>query len=162
LLLELGVSSGGSISSLAARTSRLIYGFDWFYGLPEDWTEGEVGDNRGAYGTGGVPPNVPDNCVLVVGLIQDTLRSFLRGHPDPVAFVHFDLDLYSSTSHALMTLNRRFAHGAILLFDEMVLRPRNLDNEGKAFCEFLKATHYTAEYLGQTHPESAIFRLLTL
>jgi hypothetical protein len=139
----------------------LIYGFDWFYGLPEAWDEGAVGDPAGSYSTAGVLPNLPDNCVLVVGLVQNTLRSFLANHPDPVAFVHFDLDLYSATSFALMALNRRLAHGAILLFDEMVLRPRNLAHEGTAFCEFLTATNYAAEYLGQSHSESMIFRLLT-
>jgi hypothetical protein len=161
-LLELGVSGGGSISALAVRTDRLIYGFDWFYGLPEDWMEGDHGDMVGSYSTGGVMPNVPANVVLVPGLIQRTLRSFLLRHPDPVAFVHFDLDLYSATSYALMALKSRFAHGAILLFDEMVGRPRNLAHEGLAFMEFLKATNYAVEYIGQTHGESAIFRVLTV
>lgn len=74
--------------------------------------------------------------------------------------MHFDLDLYTATSFALMMCRGRFAHGAILLFDEMVGQPRNLQHEGKAFCEFLTATNYTAEYLGQMHGESAVFKLL--
>lgn len=135
----------------------MIWGFDWFFGLPEDWDEW---DRAGKFTLYGEVPQVPDNCRLIAGLIQMTLPLWLLRHSGPIAFVHFDMDLYSATSFALLTCKGRYAHGCILLFDEMVGRERNLRNEGQAFCEFLKATNYGCEYLGQMHGESAIFRLL--
>jgi len=158
LLLEFGTGAGGSARRFAERTPRPLWTFDWFLGLPETWDQW---DQAGAFTQFGEIPKVPDHVHVVAGMLQLTLPLFLRRHVEPVAFVHFDLDLYSSTSFALMTIHQRFAHGAILLFDEMLGRPRNLEHEGKAFCEFLRATNYAAEYLGQMHGESAIFRLLT-
>jgi hypothetical protein len=157
--IEFGVGGGGYLRQFAARTDRTIYGFDWFFGLPEDWGMAKIG----TFTEWGEVPKVPGNCTIIAGLIQATLPAFLLRHRNSIAFVHFDLDLYSATSFALMVCKDRFAHGAILLFDEMVGMQRNLDNEGKAFCEFLKATNYTAEYLGQLgHGESAVFRLLVV
>lgn len=157
-MIEFGVGAGGFLRVLAERTTREIWGFDSFHGLPEDWDEW---DRTGAFTCYGEVPLVPARCRLVAGLIQATLPSWLGRHPGDIAFVHFDLDLYSATSFALLMCKERFAHGAILLFDEMVNKDRNLRHEGKAFCEFLAATNYCAEYLGQTHGESAIFKLLT-
>ena len=160
LMLELGVGGGGTITNIANRTPRTVWGFDWFHGLPETWDEW---DKAGAFTQHGEIPVVPDNVKIVSGLIQQSLPVFLSRHFERVAFVHFDLDLYSATSFALMAMNKRFAHGAILVFDEIVDRQRNLDNEGKAFCEFLTATNYCAEYLCYTRSvESLAFRLLTV
>jgi len=158
-MLELGVGAGDHLIRFAARTQRTIWGFDWFMGLPEDWDQY---DRAGTFTTYGEVPQLPWNCRVVAGLIQLTLPQFLLRHKEQVAFAHFDLDLYSATSFALMTLKGRLAHGAIILFDEIVGRSRNYAHEGKAFCEFLQATNYAAEYLGQIgHGESAVFRLLT-
>jgi len=157
-MLELGVGGGDRIRHFAERTSRTLWGFDWFMGLPEDWDQH---DRIGTFSTFGEVPRLPDNCRVIAGLIQLTLPQFLLRHKEPVAFVHFDLDLYSATSFALMMLKDRFAHGAIVMFDEMVGRSRNYAHEGKAFCEFLAATNHAAEFLGQMHGESMIFKLLT-
>lgn len=156
-LIEFGVGGGSFLSAMAERTPREIWGFDSFHGLPEDW---DAWDRIGAFSTYGEIPIVPGNCRLVAGLIQVTLPHWLDRHPDPIAFVHFDLDLYSATSFALMMMKDRFAHGAILLFDEMLNKDRNLAHEGKAFMEFISCTNYCAEWIGQTHGESAVFRLL--
>jgi hypothetical protein len=37
LVLEFGVASGRTISHIAARTTRTVYGFDSFEGIPEAW-----------------------------------------------------------------------------------------------------------------------------
>lgn len=156
-LIEFGVGCGDHLRRLASRTTREIWGFDSFWGLPEDWDEW---DRAGAFSTfGEVPVLLPPQCRLVAGLIQTTLPVWLERHMGPIAFVHFDLDLYSATSFALMTCKDRFADGAILLFDEIVGPARNVANEGRAFEEFLSVTGFSVESLGQMHGESAIYRL---
>lgn len=81
-----------------------------------------------------VLPDVPWNGELVVGLVEETLDKFLAEHSEPVAFVHFDMDLYAPTIFALRRL--RFRPGSILLFDEITGNERNDNNEGRALAEF--------------------------
>ena len=58
------------------------------------------------------------NAILVHGLFQDTLDGFLQGHTEPVAFVHFDADLDSSTKYVLDRIADRLMDGTIFVFDE--------------------------------------------
>ena len=156
LILEFGVFRGGSLRQIcAAAAPRIVYGFDWFRGLPEHWLLPHY--RRGTFDTGGRPPDrIPKNGKIVVGLVQDTLGPFLSKHPDdPIAFVHFDMDIYSATSCALMTLKDRFRAGSICLFDEWMIT----DHEQRAFGEFLRDTGWRAEYLGRRNRYAHAFRL---
>lgn len=144
LMIEFGVSSGDSLTILARYAGeRKVYGFDWFQGLPEEW-----GPNRkGTFTTSGNVPNCGSNVEMIVGLFQDTLPGFLETHPEPMAFVHIDCDIYSAASFILEHIENRFQPGTILAFDELIDYHCDLpeDNYGhwkngeyKAFLEMIE------------------------
>ena len=156
-MMELGVWQGASFRQICRLAHpRKVYGFDWFRGLPEDW------DYPGSARTGdmdGAIPDCPDNGEFVVGLVGDTLPGFVANHP-LASFVHFDMDLYSSTATALRYI--KFQPGAILAFDEIDAHVRNMNGEQKAFREWLEDASFDFELLGSRHAESWVVRLLTL
>lgn len=163
LFMEFGVATGGTLRFLAGLTKEIFFGFDSFVGLPEDWNR----DNkRGAFDMGGnLPTGLPPNVVLVPGLFQETLPRFLQDHPGPVAFVHFDADLYSSTAYCLSLLTDRLADGAVLNFNEFADYPGWPDHEARAFAEWLERNpDWDAECLGRTNVSysQAAFRLRRL
>ena len=153
-MMELGVWRGESFRQICALAHpRKVYGFDWWRGLPEDW------GYEGSYRTGdmdGVPPDCPGNGEWVIGLVKDTLPGFVMTVP-PAAFVHFDMDLYSSTATALEYIT--FVLGAILAFDEIESHVRNMNHEQKAFREWLAKTDWDFELIGSRHAESWVVRL---
>ena len=139
LFLEFGVMNGESINHLAKiKSHQKFYGFDCFTGLPEDWSEyypkGHMKVN--------IIPTVKKNVELVVGLFQDTLLPFLEKHKKPIAFLHLDADLYSSTKYVLFTLanENRLQPGTVIEFDEVFFQdsPKTLlDDEHRVFKEFI-------------------------
>ena len=139
LNLEFGVWRGGSINYLGALKPNLkFYGFDSFKGLPEDWSTFYP---KGWMAVDG-PPKTCVNVELVVGLFQDTLKPFLEKHPEKVAFLNLDADLYSSTKYVLFTLadHNRLQSGTVIKFDEVFYQdsPHTiLDDEHRVFNEFI-------------------------
>ncbi len=162
LILELGVYAGESFTNICRLVHpRKVYGFDWFEGLPEEWG---TRASKGASSLGGKPPACPQNGEFVIGLVEATLPKFLVQHPDPVAFVHFDLDLYSGTKFSLEHLSPQFQTGTILAFDEIDERgdqyDRNALHEQKAFLEWLDEASFDFEMIGARHKESWVVRLI--
>src|SRR6202795_4050124 len=94
--LEFGVFTGGTIRFMAGRIgSRTIHGFDSFEGLPEAWSGFNPGGK--AFNFGGRLPRVQNNVALHRGYFETSLPKWLDDYPGPVAFIHLDCDLYSST-----------------------------------------------------------------
>jgi hypothetical protein len=124
---------GRTISHIAGLTER-VYGFDSFEGLPEDWRSGFV---KGAF-AGDLPP-VPPNAVLIKGWFEKTLPEFLGKQQGPVAFLHIDCDLYSSTKTIFDLLAPRIVRGTVIVFDEYFNYPGWQQHEHKAFEEFKSA-----------------------
>ena len=102
LLMEFGVAKGMWINRLASWTDRRIFGFDSFDGLPEPWSFRPAG-----FFAVETPPDVPSNVTLVKGRFDESLPKFLHEHPEPVAFIHMDCDLYSSTKTVLDLIKDR-------------------------------------------------------
>jgi hypothetical protein len=141
--LEFGVFTGGTIRFIAPRIGgRIIHGFDSFEGLPEAWSGFSLG--RRAFDVGGRLPRVPANVRLHRGWFDDTLPQWVTANPGPVAFIHIDCDLYSSTQTILTSLADRCAPGTIILFDEYFNYPNWEVHEYKAFQEFV--TNYAVKY----------------
>ena len=142
--VEFGVGKGVSTGFLAkAIGGKTLHGFDSFEGLPEDW----VGHNEavGAFSTGGKLPRLPRNVRLHVGWFDDSLARWLQEHDGPVAFIHIDCDLYSSTKVVFEQLSDRIVPGTVIVFDEYFNYPNWQEHEHKAFQEFVKKykCHYT-------------------
>lgn len=146
IIVECGVYYGASLRYLATRCpDRTVHGFDSFQGLPEDWTRGNP---AGSYSTGGILPEVPANVTLHPGWFADTLPVFLENEKQPIALLHIDCDLYSSTQTALQALSPLMRENTILVFDDFFGYPGYEQHEYKAFQEFTAAHRLTYEWLG--------------
>lgn len=142
IYLEFGVWEGRSIkyiSKLNNNPKSKFIGFDTFEGLPEDWTEDL---KKGAFSTQGKVPLVDDQRIkFVKGLFQNTLEEELKNldlNNNDNLIIHFDADLYSSTSYVLNSF-RDFSYYAI--FDEF------LGDEALALYDFLRSNECEIEWL---------------
>ena len=152
LILEFGVATGKSIKELAlARPQDIIYGFDWWGGLPHDWNPA---DRRRAL-ICKKPSDLPANVELIEGLFGDTLEEFLRDHLGPVGFVHIDSDLYCSCMFVLHCLMDRFVRGSIIAFDDI---NQGHYGEREAWRRYLQETHQEWDFIGKQHPFGEVYR----
>ena len=157
LILEFGVATGSSINRISKATQKIVYGFDSFDGLPEDWgTFASKSSFKCSI------PTVNENVELVIGLFDQVLDDFLQKHSEPVSFCHIDSDIYSSAKYVLDKLSPRFRRGTILLFDELANYSEYENHEYKAFIEFLANNDggYDIEFMGRRHTEGYGFRLV--
>ncbi|MGI9002224.1 MAG: class I SAM-dependent methyltransferase [Pseudonocardia sp.] len=146
MALEFGVYSGHTLKMIsAARAGRAVYGFDSFEGLPEAWRSGFP---AGTFGVGRLP-DVP-GAELVVGWFEDTLPRFVAEHSGPVALLHLDADLYSSTRTVLDLVGPRLLPGSIVVFDEYFNYPGWEQHEYRAWQEYVERTGTRYEYVGYT------------
>jgi hypothetical protein len=117
LFIEFGVAGGKTTNEIATlMPDKILYGFDSFKGLPEQYTE--------EFGIGAFASSVPivnDNVKLVIGMIEDTLVPFLDEHKEKISFLHMDVDVYSATNFILQTLVKRkvLQVGTVIQFDEI-------------------------------------------
>jgi Macrocin-O-methyltransferase (TylF) len=151
LLLDLGVWIGWSTRLISDATDRMVYGFDTFEGLVEDWqVDDQILVKRGTFSlseplaqrliaaTGvrmddGLPAPLGRKVQFIRGSTYDTLAPFLAERPGvPIMLFHMDLDTYESCLHALETCKDRFTEGSILVFDEYLVT----NGEMQAFYEF--------------------------
>ncbi|KAI1377158.1 hypothetical protein F4677DRAFT_444962 [Hypoxylon crocopeplum] len=146
LFLEFGVGAGETINHIATQIDkgRVVFGFDSFAGLPETWRTGFA---KGAFAQSTLPAS-PDHVTLIEGHFDDTLRPFLETDPEPVAFVHVDCDLYSSTRSLLKQLAPRIGEGSIIVFDEYFNFPGWQQDEFKAFQELVADYNLLYDYIG--------------
>jgi hypothetical protein len=121
-VIEFGVAGGTGLLNLEAVAETVkgktdieidVLGFDTGVGLPkpEDirdqpnmWFEGQLPMNRAAL------ESALKSAKLLIGPVRDTVPSFIAKNPAPVAFVSFDLDLYSSTRDALAIFQANHTH----------------------------------------------------
>lgn len=115
-LIELGVAGGNGLLALE-RIGRAVerhlgvkasvYGFDRGTGLPPPT---DVRDCPNLYAEADYPMDVDrlrsrlTSAELIIGDVRDTVEPFLRRRPSPIAFISFDLDLYTSTRDAMPLL----------------------------------------------------------
>ena len=144
IAIEFGVYSGTTLEVIRQGFNGSVYGFDSFEGLPEDWRDGFP---KGFFAT----PKIPtiENVTLVVGTFQETLESFLKKLVEPILFIHFDADLYSSTAYCLDKVTNHLAPDSIFVFDEYHNYEGWQNHEHKAFTEWLdKNPCFSAKAVG--------------
>jgi len=144
LFLEFGVFKGDSINLFAKKLNKInaeIIGFDSFKGLKDEWMTEEF-NPVGTFDLKGKKPRVEKNVKLIDGWIEDTLNQFLSNNTKKIAFVHFDLDTYESTSFVLKKIKDRLEPGTIILFDEFYGFPNWEKYEYKAFKEELNENKF--------------------
>src|SRR6266852_2227376 len=121
-VIEFGVAGGSGLLALETISEAIerrtnigidVFGFDSGVGLPkpEDfrdqpnmWFEGQLPMDRAKL--------EPKLCraKLCLGPVKETIPTFIAGNPAPVAFVSFDLDLYSSTRDALFIFKSNYVY----------------------------------------------------
>ena len=142
LYLEFGVWKGTTINFFSQLLEKKkIYGFDTFEGLAEDWY-GYSNHPKGTFSLKGVVPKLNSNVIPVVGLIQETLPTFLKNNLNKLAFVHIDTDTYSTCKFILENIKDRLTKNSIILFDEFYNYSGWKNGELKAFNEVLGNLNY--------------------
>lgn len=137
---EFGVFTGRTLNTIRAKTPAHIpvFGFDSFRGLPEAWRDGF---DKGSFDQRGEIINIPDNSVVVKGLIQKSLPPVMALiGAQPLRLLHVDVDIYSAAKYALDTLKENIVSGTVIVFDELRNYPGFEDHEIKALYEFGKET----------------------
>lgn len=154
-LLEFGVFTGGTIRFMSKRVGgRVIHGFDSFEGLPEDW--GGFSMDTESFNVKGKLPKVPGNVTLHSGWFENSLPKWCKQHPGPVAFMHIDCDIYSSTKTIFEALKERMRAGTVILFDEYFNYPGWKLHEFKAFAEFVAQYGVEYEYLAYARQQVVV------
>lgn len=158
LWMEFGVATGRTTNYIAGKAPGVVYGFDSFEGLPEDFTlsvrKGHFKQEK--------PPNVAKNIQLETGLFQDTLEGFLAVHRKNVAYVHLDADLYSSTRYVLFALagHGRIREGTIIQLDDVFYFEPGQNawytDEFRAFFEFVDEFGVEFKWLGYSGQRAAV------
>ena len=137
LFLEFGVFKGDTINLFAKKLKKInaeIFGFDSFKGLKDEWMTEEF-NPPGTFDLKGKKPRVEKNVKLVDGWVEETTKNFLSKNSKKIAFIHFDLDTYNSTSFVLKLVKNHLQPGTIILFDEFYGFPNWEKYEYKAFKE---------------------------
>ena len=144
-LLEFGVFEGYSIkyfSSLNKNPESKFYGFDSFYGLPEDWVsqwQKSVFDLKGQ-----APISEDSRIFFIKGWFQNSLpKNLSKFNKKENLIVHFDADLYSSTLFCLMQLDS-LKTDYYAIFDEFMA------GEIGALENYQQATGAKVEFIGKT------------
>jgi hypothetical protein len=154
-ILEFGVAGGQSLNYIADRIrGKKIYGFDSFTGLPEEWYNMGVGTFKLCEEElNNLPRFIRPNAEIVRGMFEDTLPSFVKEHPEPVALLHVDCDIYSATKTVFRYVGPLLVPGTIIMFDEYIDYPHWQEHEYKAFQEFICDSGRSYEYVA-VNPDS--------
>lgn len=144
LFIEFGVYKGKTINFIASNTDQVVYGFDSFEGLPEDWRDQF---EKGTFKLDKLP-KVKKNVKLIKGWFENTLPHFIERYPEKCAFIHIDCDLYSSTKTIFDLLKNKIKKDTIIVFDEFFNYPGWKEGEYKSFIEFIEDNNIKFKYIG--------------
>jgi hypothetical protein len=148
--LEFGVWSGSTINYISKFTPNdIVYGFDSFDGLPEDWREN---CGKGTFDMGGGFPSTNENVQLIKGWFTETVDNFIKEKNKPISFIHFDADLYSSTKYVMDCVKNYLDEDCIFVFDELVNYPGYDAGRGelRAWYEFINENEVDYEWIGMS------------
>jgi hypothetical protein len=142
VVLEFGVAGGAGLLSLERCAEKVeaqlgvaidVYGFDTGTGLPhsQDYRDVPYMWNEGYFSMDIAQlKSRLQRAELKLGLVQDTVPEFLSTTSAPVAFISFDLDLYTSTRDAFQLLEapaHRLLPRTFCYFDDIL---------GYGMCEY--------------------------
>jgi hypothetical protein len=164
-VLEFGVYEGKSVRKIRniLDDSFKIFGFDSFTGLPESWENTICG--KGHFDLNGQIPQI-EGVQFLAGWFEETIPQYLE-QAEPIALLHIDCDLYSSTVTILEALRPYIVKDTIIVFDEWLYT--QLDNkkgnlhEQRAFIEWVKKYDIRYEFElfeDYEHDERMIVRIL--
>jgi hypothetical protein len=149
-IAEFGVWKGDSINYLSSKVHpKLVFGFDSFLGLAEDFV---LDCPKGNFSLDGILPEVNDNVKLVNGYFSDTLPDWLNDNPGIFSLLNIDCDTYESTSFVLNSIGpERIISGTLIIFDEYFGFHGWENCEFKAWQEYCKVNNIKYKYLAISH-----------
>jgi len=158
---EFGVYTGNSINFLAnLMPDRIIYGFDSFEGLKEDWHGTNL--SKQAFDLQGITPTVNKNVTLIKGWFQDTLNGFHESNsiPKPIKyrFVHIDCDTFDSSYYVLSQIKEFLQEGTIIVFDDYFIGRNWKNGEYLAWKMISKEKEIKFDYVAYS-PNSAAIKI---
>jgi hypothetical protein len=171
-VIEFGVFQGKTMRHIARHFhDRTCWGFDSFEGLPEPWFTQTTQD--GASHPAGrfdlrletQTPTFEQNVRLVKGWFKDTLPPWFDNNPGPIAFMHVDCDLYSSTKTIFDFCNQRIVAGTVIAFDELYpwseydIYDRWAEGEYRALSEWLATYDRAFEVIGRSRHQQCSIRI---
>ncbi len=136
--LELGVFHGVSLRWLSQCRPGPLHGFDSFLGLPDDWKNVP----EGRFTTVGRAPEEVD-ARFWVGSFEEQLPLYSMQHPEPIALLHVDSDLYESARCGLEHLSPQLVAGSVIVFDEYFGHRGWQQDEHRAFLEAVEANGWS-------------------
>ena len=158
LYCEFGVYQGYTINHIAKKINTSIHGFDSFEGLPEFWRDGFDKETFKVDSLANL--NFENNVFIHGGLFEETLPNFVESYNGPIAFLHVDCDLYSSTKCIFNYIGDRLVPGSVIVFDEYFNYPSWQQHEFKAFKEFVASSNIKYQYLGYNKYDEQVIILV--
>jgi hypothetical protein len=164
-VLEFGTATGRTLNQFAYwLPGHTVVGFDSWQGLPEQFNDLPAGHFAQP-----LPPVLP-NCKLVQGWFgsrprQDkssvpecTAEFYAGANSAPLALLHLDADLYSSTQTVLKAFAAHIRPGTVILFNEYWNHPTWQKHEYRAWQEHCQRHGVVYEYIGyaSNHQEVAV------
>lgn len=151
---EFGVWYGRSLNRIAEQMQDdVVYGFDTFTGLPEEWRKEFP---KGHFDTTGMNLQFHENCKIYKGLFADTIPIFLKNEKRAARLIHIDCDLYAGAKDVLMGLNDRIVSGTVIEFDEFYNYVGWREHEFRALNEWAESTGKKYKFLGYTNMQASI------
>ena len=158
---EFGVFRGSTAHRIlkVIQPNAKLYLFDSFEGLSEDWREGF---KKGAFKLekSQIPKFDDKLVILKIGYFKDTVPAFGKEHLEPLAFIHIDCDIYSSTICVLEGLNNIIAPGTVIVFDELYNYQYFWKHEYRALQEFTCKHNRQFEYCGRSNKSAAWIKII--
>ena len=133
--------------------------FDSFEGLPEHWVGHFSKGHFAVYKQRS--PRFDDPRVRVVkGWFSESLPGYFDGGK-PLAFMHMDADLYSSTMDVFRNTNDVIVPGTVILFDEYVLpnKGQTSEDEHRALMDYCAEYRRQFVYLWRTQHSQVAIRI---
>jgi len=164
-ILEFGTATGRTLNQFAHwLPQHTVVGFDSWQGLPEQFNDLPPGHFAQP-----LPPVLP-NCKLVQGwfgsrppqdrsgIPENTAEFYSRTNSAPLALLHIDADLYSSTHTVLTAFADHIRPGTVILFNEYWNHPTWRKHEYRAWQEHCTKHGVRYEYIGyaSNHQEVAV------
>jgi hypothetical protein len=165
-VLEFGTATGRTLNQFAywLGPDHTVVGFDSWQGLPEQFNDLPAGHFAQP-----LPPVLP-NCKLVQGwfgsrprqdrsgIPERTAEFYARANSAPLALLHIDADLYSSTQTVLAAFAAHIRPGTVILFNEYWNHPTWQKHEYRAWQEHCQRHGVVYEYIGyaSNHQEVAV------
>lgn len=151
LWLEFGVATGATSEFIInnKNNDKILYGFDWFKGLPEEWkiSDKNIKKKGELFGSRfNVEPNI-NGLKIINGLFEETLGTFFEKNTENIAYMHIDCDLYSSTKTILKHAKSAIVPGTIIMFDEFYGYDNYREGEYKAWTEFVNDNNVKYEWI---------------